>query len=141
MPRDRKSTRFIWIFIVLGIYDFGIKYAYTLIYFFINSAPKPALSMLDIHSLVEKHHDDAVSNIKDVTFENSEGPRTWITMGLCWSANAQVHGKENFPYKDAAPLSAQLWMKLTPTKVILQIVYSEEEISDELKEYKKELER
>jgi len=104
------------------------------------SAPKPALSMLDIHSLVEKHHDDAVSNIKDVTFENSEGPRTWITMGLCWSANAQVHGKENFPYKDAAPLSAQLWMKLTPTKVILQIVYSEEEISDELKEYKKELE-
>ena len=55
--------------------------------------------MLDIHSLVEKHHDDAVSNIKDVTFENSEGPRTWITMGLCWSANAQVHGKENFPYK------------------------------------------
>jgi len=104
------------------------------------SAPKPALSMLDIHSLVEKHHDDAVSNIKDVTFENSEGPRTWITMGLCWSANAQVHGKENFPYKDAAPLSAQLWMKMTPTKVILQIVYSEEEISDELKEYKKELE-
>jgi len=104
------------------------------------SAPKPALSMLDIHSLVEKHYDDAVSNIKDVTFENSEGPRTWITMGLCWSANAQVHGKENFPYKDAAPLSAQLWMKLTPTKVILQIVYSEEEISDELKEYKKELE-
>ena len=55
--------------------------------------------MLDIHSLAEKHHDDAVSNIKDVTFENSEGPRTWITMGLCWSANAQVHGKENFPYK------------------------------------------
>ena len=116
-------------------------YAYTLIYFFIDSAPKPALSMLDIHSLADKNHDDAVSNIKDITFENNEGPRTWITMGLCWSANAQVHGKENFPYKDAAPLSAQLWMKLTPTKVILQIVYSEEEISDELKEYKKELER
>jgi hypothetical protein len=32
-------------------------------------------------------------------------------------------------------------MKLAPTKVILQIVYSEEEITDELKEYKKELER
>ena len=55
--------------------------------------------MLDIHSLAvnEEHHD--VSNIKEITFENSEGPRTWITMGLCWSANAQVHGKENFPYK------------------------------------------
>ena len=62
-------------------------------------------------------------------------------MGLCWSANAQVHGKEKFPYKDAAPLSSQLWMKITPAKVILQIVYSEPEIPDELKEYKKEMER
>ena len=61
-------------------------------------------------------------------------------MALCWSANAQVHGKENFPYKDAAPLSSRLWMKLTPAKVILQIVYSEEEISTELLKYKAELE-
>ena len=61
-------------------------------------------------------------------------------MGLCWSENAQVHGKENFPYKQAAPLSAQLWMKFTPGKVILQIVYSEPEVSEDLRAYKKELE-
>ena len=61
-------------------------------------------------------------------------------MGLCWSENAQLHGKENFPYKKAAPLSSQLWMKFTPAKVILQIVYSEPEISSELLSYKAELE-
>jgi len=105
-----------------------------------SAAPKPSLSLLDMHSLVENVEQHDVSSIKDITFENSEGPRTWITMGLCWSANAQVHGKENFPYKEAAPLSSQLWMKITPAKVIMQIVYSEPEISDELKEYKKKLE-
>ena len=104
------------------------------------SAPQPVLSMLEIQSYAdhEKAHD--VSDMTDIVHENSEGPRTWITMGLCWSANAQVHGKENFPYKDAAPLSSQLWMKITPAKVIMQIVYSEAEISEELKDYKKELE-
>ena len=64
----------------------------------------------------------------------------WITMSLCWSANAQVYGKENFPYKDAAPLSSQLWMKITPAKAIMQIVYSEDEVSEELIDYKKKLE-
>ena len=44
-------------------------------------------------------------------------------------------------FKEAAPLSAQLWMKFTPAKVILQIVYSEPEISKELLDYKKELEK
>ena len=44
-------------------------------------------------------------------------------------------------FKEAAPLSAQLWMKFTPAKVILQIVYSEPEISKELLNYKKELEK
>lgn len=101
------------------------------------TAPQPALSMLDINSLSSINQSNEP---KEIHYENSEGPQTWITMALCWSANAQVHGKENFPYKDATPLSTQLWMKLTPAKVILQIVYSEPEISDELKEYKRELE-
>lgn len=100
-------------------------------------APQPILSALDVHSIStsESRHDNSHTH-----FENSEGPQTWITMGLCWSENAQVHGKENFPYKDAVPLSSQLWMKLTPAKVIVQIVYSEPQISTELTEYKKELE-
>ena len=68
-------------------------------------------------------------------------PRIWITMGLCWSGNAQVYGKEKFPYKGAAPLSAQLWMKLSPSiKVILHVVYSEPKPTEALLEYKKKLE-
>ena len=47
--------------------------------------------------------------------------RIWITMALCWSKNTEYHGKGNFPYADAAPLSAQLWMRLTPAKAILQV--------------------
>lgn len=70
-----------------------------------------------------------------------EIPRIWITMGLCWSGNAQVYGKENFPYKGAAPLSAQLWMKISPSiKVILHVVYSEAIPTAALLEYKKKLE-
>ncbi len=64
----------------------------------------------------------------------------WITMGLCWSANTKYHGKEQFPYKHAAPLSSRLWMRLTGAKVILQIVYSEDEPPDDLIEYKEGLE-
>ena len=46
---------------------------------------------------------------------------TWITMGLCWSGNAQVLGKNNFPYKESVPLSTQLWHKLTPAKALSDI--------------------
>ena len=68
-------------------------------------------------------------------------PRIWITMGLCWSSNAKVWGKENFPYKESAPLSAQLWMRLSSSiKVILHVVYSEPEPPEDLIEYKKKLE-
>ena len=68
-------------------------------------------------------------------------PQIWITMGLCWSTNTKFHGKQNFPYKEAAPLSAQLWMRLSSSiRVILQVVYSEEKIPDDLIEYKKKLE-
>ena len=68
-------------------------------------------------------------------------PQIWITMGLCWSTNTKFHGKQNFPYKEAAPLSAQLWMRLSPAiKVILQVVYSEPEPPDDLIEYKNKLE-
>ena len=68
-------------------------------------------------------------------------PRIWITMGLCWSENTKVWGKENFPYKESAPLSAQLWMRLSSSiKVILHVVYSEPEPPEDLIKYKKKLE-
>ena len=69
-----------------------------------------------------------------------EASKTWITMALCWSANAQVHHKDKFPYKESAPLSSQLWMKFSPAKVILQIVYSETQVPQELQDYKRDCE-
>ena len=56
--------------------------------------------------------------------------KIWISMGLCWSSNAQVHKKENYPYKYAAAGSTQLWKNLTSANVILQIIYSESEITN-----------
>ena len=58
-------------------------------------------------------------NVEEVT--ESEKSQIWITMSLCWSANAQIYGKQKFPYQHAALLSSQLWIKFTPAKVILQI--------------------
>ena len=66
--------------------------------------------------------------------------KIWITMALCWSTNTVYHGKEKFPYNEAAPLSAQLWMNLTKARVILQIVYSEDKVPADLAEYKERLE-
>ncbi len=111
--------------------------------------PRPILSALDIHTLAiqgEDHdvhdHDvpEAVVHDQDADEVENKDAQVWITLGLCWSANAQVHGKENFPYKDSAPLSSQLWMKMTPAKVVIQIVYSEPEPTEELMAYKAEME-
>ena len=71
-------------------------------------APQPALSLLQLHALADHEENHQVILNQGA----SDTLNIWITMGLCWSANAQVHGKENFPYKDAATLSPQLWMKL-----------------------------
>ena len=53
--------------------------------------------------------------------ELSKKSQVWITMSLCWSANAQIYDKQKFPYRHAALLSSQLWMKMTPAKIIMQI--------------------
>lgn len=84
--------------------------------------------------------DDIDAKNTTTTTSTKKKSKIWITMALCWSNNTHYHGKNNFPYKAAAPLSSRLWMRLTPAKVILQIVYAEDEISDELKEYKRDLE-
>jgi len=81
---------------------------------------------------------DAIKNDNDT--RDSIPSNTWITMGLCWSGNAQILGKNKFPYKESVPLSTQLWHKFTPAKVIVQIVY-DDEITDELEEYKENLEK
>ena len=108
-------------------------------------SPSKRINSTRLHSnqdsATSPHKRDPINALihQNNTLKKAES-QTYITMGLCWSENAQWHGKENFPYKQAAPLSAQLWMKFTPAKVILQIVYSEPKISEDLKAYKEELE-
>ena len=63
-------------------------------------------------------------------------PTLWVTMGLCWSSNTEYHDKKNFPYREAAPLSIQLWRRIAKARVILQIVYSEESVPSGLGRYK-----
>ena len=60
----------------------------------------------------------------------------WVTMGLCWSSNTKYHDKKDFPYREAAPLSIRLWMKMAEVKVIILIVYSEESVPPDLGKYK-----
>ena len=60
-------------------------------------------------------------NLPQIVPQNDTVPSvTWITMALCWSGNAQILGKNKFPYKEAVPLSIQLWNKFTPAKVLLR---------------------
>ena len=47
-----------------------------------------------------------------------------VHKGLCWGENAQVLGKEKFPYSEAALRSVQLWHRLTPARVVLTIVHT-----------------
>ena len=63
-------------------------------------------------------------------------PDIWVTMGLCWSNNTHYWGKDKFPYKESAPLSSRLWMKVAGVRVVLTVVYSEPEPDDELMAYK-----
>lgn len=67
-------------------------------------------------------------------------PDIWVTMGLCWSNNTHYWGKDKFPYKESAPLSSRLWMKVAGVRVVLTVVYSEPEPDDELIAYKADLE-
>ena len=108
------SGCYLWQFQTLGIVDLPVKEYYE----------ENARAVHEVHEVHES---------KIIT-------KTWITMGLCWSANAQVHAKEKFPYKESVPLSSQLWLNKTSAQVIVQIVYSEPDISQELKDYKTKLE-
>ena len=56
--------------------------------------------------------------------EANQTQRVWVTMGLCWGHNAQVLGKEQFPYQEAALRAVQLWHKLTPATVVLTIAHT-----------------
>ena len=112
-----------------------------------NLPPPAAYTSNEIQSHPLPHYQSLNKTKSDkakywhVRGKNYEIPQIWISMGLCWSNNAQYYGKEHFPYREAAPLSAQLWMRLSPSiKVVLYVVYSESEPTQQLIEYKEKLE-
>ena len=102
------------------------------------SPPPPAPYTLDVDDLPQTPY-KPIGKISEPVEKTSNLPQIWITMGLCWSSNTQYWGKEHFPYKESAPLSSQLWMRLTPAKVILQVVYSEPKPPDDLLKYKQSM--
>ena len=65
----------------------------------------------------------------------------WVSMALCWGTKVNIVQKSNFPYELAGKLSTKLWHKLTPVKVLFQIVicHLEELERSEFKNYVKEL--
>ena len=57
------------------------------------------------------------------------GNTIWASMGLCWSYNTPLKGKEKYPYKEVAPLALLLWRYHLPSvRTIVRIVYTEPEL-------------
>ena len=66
----------------------------------------------------------------------------WASMGLCYSSNAQIKGKEKYPYKEVAPLALLLWRHYAPqVRPIVRIVYTEPELDGAMRGYGRVLER
>jgi len=101
-------------------------------------APDPQ-TYLSHQALEQEDQDDINTNEAKAQMSGSDAD-IWVTMGLCWSNNTHYWGKDKFPYKEAAPMSSRLWMKLTGARVVLTVVYSEEEPDAELLAYKQDLE-
>ena len=57
------------------------------------------------------------------------GNTIWASMGLCYSYNTPLKGKEKYPYKEVAPLALLLWRYHLPqVRTIVRIVYTEPEL-------------
>jgi len=136
MPCWRKTGSAVWK-TLLTFYFLAIS-CYILIV--VQNNRTRILSQSD--TVPENVPENIPQNVPQIVPQNDTVPSvTWITMGLCWSGNAQILGKNEFPYKEAVPLSIQLWNKFTPAKVIVQIIYSDQVVSPELEDYRDSLEK
>ena len=64
----------------------------------------------------------------------------WISMGLCFSKNTEMYGKEKYPYAEVTPLALILWYHFFPDiRVILYLIYDADEIEDRRKLYEEQL--
>merc|ERR550539_510273 len=61
-------------------------------------------------------------------------------MGLCFSKNTEMYGKEKYPYAEVTPLALILWYHFFPDiRVILYLIYDAGEIEDRRKLYEEQL--
>ena len=50
--------------------------------------------------------------------------KVWVSMGLCYSENTNLHGKSQYPYKHVAQLALLLWKYFLPKEFTIIQVYS-----------------
>ena len=63
--------------------------------------------------------------------ERQDDLTIWASMGLCYSHNTPLKGKEKYPYKEVAPLALLLWRYHLPqVRTIVRIVYTEPELDE-----------
>ena len=72
-----------------------------------GGVPDRPVSVSDYQQPVFRRPQPAFSLPESKTLEKY-GLDIWITMAVCWSGNTHYWGKDKFPYKEAAPLSARV---------------------------------
>ena len=111
-----------------------------LCYFLLTRHPPP-----DYGSKVQdqdQDQDQPKDQDQDQDQDQGQGPDVWVSMGLCYSANAKIMGKSHYPYKEVTPLSLLLWRYYLPTvRTIVRVVYTEKNITDTMRAYSSVLER
>ncbi len=97
----------------------------------IFKSPQPQENYAHVDAMVK----DVDVNV-DVDVGEQRPDRVWISMGLCYSKNTPLYDKNKYPYVTITPLSVLLWKHFVPNvEVIVQIVYTEPDITDLMREY------
>ena len=100
------------------------------------------------HQVVEIKSDSSCNIRKGVDLaidiehaeESNKKQQIWISMGLCFSKNTELHGKKHYPYTEVTPLAILLWHHFVPyVRIILYIVYDVYEPEDRRKMYETNL--
>ena len=110
----------------------------------LNCVQKVILIVFIIYLSCAYHYYDLSDNqlVQHEPSPQSKHGKIWASMGLCYSHNTNLHGKQRYPYKDVAPLSLLLWKYHLPeVSTIVRIVYTEPKLSQFMKVYGEMLER
>ena len=84
--------------------------------------------------------DSIPKNVEQSNVMISQKRKIWISMGLCFSKNTEMYGKQYYPYSLVTPLAIILWYHFFPDiHVILYLIYDKYEIDDRRKLYEEQL--